>query len=128
MFALEEYRSWFLVSILWRSSLQKKIQISIAVFEARRKHQKLEKVLKESMEDAGQNVWTKRYEIARSLIQQTHGADYALFEVARDGNCLYEAVAMCNDSGHTWATLKQVHHFVTVSMLKCVVLFLVTCL
>lgn len=88
----------------------------------------LEKVLKESMEDAGQNVWTKRYEIARSLIQQAHGADYALFEIARDGNCLYEAVALCNDSGHTWATLKQVHHFVTVSMLKCVVLFLVTCL
>ena len=79
----------------------------------------LEKALKESREDVGLQ-WTKRYKIARSLIQGAHGADYKLFEIERDGNCMYEALALCNDSGHTWATLKQVHHFITVSKLKCI--------
>ena len=39
---------------------------------------------------------------------------YDLYEVAKDGNCMYEAVVLFTDSEHTWATLKQVHHSVTV--------------
>ena len=81
----------------------------------------LEKALKQSREDVGLQ-WTKRNKIARSLVQGAHGANYDLIEIDKDGNCMYKAVVLFTDSEHTWSTLKQVHHSVTVSMFKCAVL------
>ena len=79
----------------------------------------LDEALKRSVEDVGER-WTERNAIAARLIQERYGFEYVLVEIRKHGNCLYEAVALCNDSGHTWHSLKEVHYLVTVSQLKFV--------
>ena len=79
----------------------------------------LDEALKRSVEDVGER-WTERNAIADRLIQERYGLKYVLVEIAKDGNCLYEAVAIFNDFWDTWDSLKQVHYLVTVSLLKCV--------